>query len=80
MLRASTSVTSLGLLTNNLVCFIASLAIFSHASFGISTSLNFCGKPNLLDKSSNLSINSAHTACVPLLISNFGKTYGASSA
>ena len=65
MLSASDSVTSLGLLTNSRVCFIASLAIFSHAFFGILTSLNFCGRPNLLDKSSSLSINSAQTACVP---------------
>ena len=62
MLSASDSVTSLGLLTNSLVCFIASFAIFSQASFGILTSLNFCGKPNFFDKFSNLSINSAHTA------------------
>ena len=34
MLSASLSVTSLGLLTNNLVCFIASLAIFSGATRG----------------------------------------------
>ena len=61
MLSASFSVTSLGLLTNNLVCFIASFAIFSHAFLGISTSLNFCGNPNFFDKLSNLSINSAHT-------------------
>ena len=50
MLNASSYLISTGLFTNNLVCFIASLANFSQSSKFIPISLNLTGKFNSIQR------------------------------